>query len=118
METQGKDIFKNNPLHISDLRIKALDEAYKIFLEVLIEYVSKNKLDDEQIENIKGLFYHTYVEKKASYFLENKLNEFTNYISNSLNIATQDSFSTESRDNLHLFYYNNKHSLIKHEQYS
>ena len=119
MAATSKHKFRHNPVFFSDERSEALDEAYKLFMEAFAEYAAQNKLTKEQVDNFKEQILSAYLEKKASYFFENKLIEFSDYLNKTISFALTKSFKDDERENItKLFYYNNKHRLVSHEQQS
>ena len=50
-------------------------------------------------------------------FLENKLGDFADYLNKAISYALTKSFKDNDREDItKMFYYNNKHHLITHEQ--
>ena len=116
---KAKHKFRHNPLFFSDERTDALDKAYKLFMEAFTDYASQNKLTDEQVANFKEQILSAYLERKASYFFENKLVDFSDYLNKAISFALTKSFKDDDRENMSkLFYYNNKQHLVSHEQQS
>ncbi|MDP3150001.1 MAG: hypothetical protein Q8N83_12830 [Ignavibacteria bacterium] len=113
-----KQKFRNNPIYFTNDRTQSLEEAYKLFIDTFEEYATKNNLNEEQISNFKEQILTVYLEKKASYFFETKLFEFSDYFRKSISFALTKSFDeTDNKNITKLFYYNNKHRLVSHEQY-
>jgi hypothetical protein len=118
MKTTEKHKLVNNPVFFSNRRTEALDDALQIFLETFEEYAVKNELTNEQIDSFKELILESYLERKASYFLENKFVNFSDYIDKAIQFAMKKSFQNNDKENItKVFYYNNKHRLISNEQY-
>lgn len=118
MTTTEKQKLANNPLYFSNSKTEALDEALRMFLEAFDEYASKNEFTEEQISSFKQIIIDSYLEKRATYFVENKFFKLNVYINTSLHYALNHSFDKDDRVSItKLFYYNNKHKLISNEQY-
>lgn len=117
MATTFKHKFRHNPVFFTDDRAEALDEAYNLFMEAFADYATQHKLTEEQVANFKEQILSAYLEKKASYFFENKLIDFSDYLRKAISFALTKSFKDDDRENItKVFYYNNKHRLISHEQ--
>lgn len=118
MTTAEKQKFTNNPLYFSNSKTEALEEALRIFIEAFDEYARENELTEEQISSIKELIIDSYIEKRAFYFLENKLSNFNDYINKSFHFALKYLFENGNKGAATNFlYYNKKHRLINNEQY-
>jgi hypothetical protein len=117
MTTKPKYKLRNNPIYFSNQRSDALDEAYKLFIEAFSDYAIQHKLNEEQILIFKEQILNAYLEKRASYFFENKLGDFADYLNNAISFALTKSFKDNDREDItKMLYYNNKHHLITHEQ--
>jgi hypothetical protein len=117
MTTKPKYKLRNNPIYFSDERAAALDEAYKLFIEAFTDYAIQHKLTEEQTLSFREQILNAYLEKRASYFLENKLGDFADYLNKAISYALTKSFKDNDREDItKMFYYNNKHHLITHEQ--
>lgn len=115
-ETTKKFKNKHNPIFFSNERSEALDEAYALFVEAFNDYATKNELTEEQIASFKEQVLSAYLERKASYFFEDRLVDFSDYLKKAISFALTKSFREEGSDNYtKLFYYNNKHHLVSHE---
>ncbi|GAB1397081.1 hypothetical protein MASR1M65_18600 [Saprospiraceae bacterium] len=113
----AKHKFRHNPLYFSDEKTDSLDEAYNLFIETFMDYATQNNLTEEEIDNFKKQILSVYLEKKASYFFERKLVDFSDYLNKAISNALTKSFKDDDREDMtKLFYYNNKHRLISHEQ--
>ena len=116
MKTKSKTKFSNNPLLFSNSKTEALDDALVMFLEAFNDYALKNNLTEDQINSFKEQILSAYLERQATYFFENKIEDITDYIIKSFSFALTKKFKNDEKDNFTKFlYYNNKHSLIKHE---
>lgn len=108
---------KNNPLLFANERTEALDEVFAQLLEALEEYATKKKLTDSEIADYKEQILKAYLEKKASYFLEDRITNCSNYLQKALGLALSKSSERKGQDNItKFFYYNNKHQMLGHEQ--
>ena len=106
----------NNPLYFSDNRTEALEEALSIFIETFNEYAANNELTEEQILSFKQLILDAYLEKKASYFVENKLFIFNSYLSKAFDFAMNGAMHTDEKENFtKYFFYNKKQRLISND---
>lgn len=118
MKTTQKQKLTNNPLYFTNSRTEALEEALRMFLETFEEYADKNELTEDQISSFKQLILDSYIEKRASYFIDHKISNFNDYINKAFQFALKRSFDSNDKENLtSVFYYNNKHRLISNEQY-
>jgi hypothetical protein len=116
METKYKFKLRNNPLYFRDERGEALEDAYDLFMEAFSEYATLHKLSAEQIDSFKEQIRAAYLEKRASYFFENKLNNISEVLGKTITFALTKSYTDESRENVTSFlYYNNKRHSISHE---
>jgi len=75
-----KNYKKGNPLIISNPKIEALEDAYKLFLEAIDEYSKLNELSEEELNEIKNTLKEIYKKKKIQYFLEQEMNIILNKI--------------------------------------
>lgn len=118
METTDNNRFQNNPVYYYNHRTEALDDAFKIFLEIFQDYSLKNDLSEDQIASFKQLIMDTYIERKANYFFESKFSNFTNYIDSAIDLALNKTFQKDNKANISkVFYHNNLYRLINHEQH-
>ncbi|KPQ13965.1 MAG: hypothetical protein HLUCCX10_11675 [Algoriphagus marincola HL-49] len=107
-----------NPIYFSSPRTEALEEALRVFLEVFEEYGNKYELTEKQISSFKSLIMDSYVERRATFFLEDKFSSFNDYLFKSFQFALNEPFEEiEKEKNTNLFYYNKKHKLISNKQY-
>lgn len=118
MITKGRQKIINNPLSFSNPKTEALDEALRMFLETFEEYANKNELTEGQISAFKKLIRDSYIEKYAVYFMENKLSDMDNYINKAFRLAFKRTFNINDKEDItRVFYYNNKHKMIRNELY-
>lgn len=118
MTTTQKHKLENSPIYFANSRTESLDEALKLFLSIFEEYAAKNELTESQVSSFKKLIFAAYKEKRATYFIENKVSIFDDYINKAFNVALRRSFDSDENDSItKVFYYNNKRRLISNEQY-
>lgn len=118
MKIKDKSKLEDNPVYFSNRKTRALEDALEIFMDTFNEYALKNELSKEQISSFKELIIDLYFERKASYFLENKFSNFSEYIDSSISHALNKTVFNDDKENItKVFYYNNKHRLVSNEQY-
>jgi len=107
-----------NPIHFSTKKAEALEEAYKLIIEVLNEYADSKNLSENEINYIREQILSAFLERKAHHFLEYKLENLSENFKKALSFALTKSLQDDDKDNFtKLFYYRNKHRLVKNEQY-
>lgn len=114
-ETEKKYKNKHNPIFFSNERSEALDEAYNLFMEAFTDYATKNELTADQIVSFKEQVLSAYLEKRATYLLEDKLTDFSTYLKKAVLFALTKTYKEDRDSYTKLFYYNNKHHLVSHE---
>ena len=72
-KVKDKNISKN-------LKIRVLDEAFDSFKEIIDEYAQAHDLSEKDYETLLDLANKAYLEKKMTYFLEDKLSNFGAYL--------------------------------------
>lgn len=111
-----KTAFLANPIEFNTDRMNALEVAYDHFFEAIDEYSKKNELTEQQIETLRDFVKRVYVERKAGLLIEEKTNDFSNYLNKAFRFALTKSFKEDENVTwTKVLYYNNKKSLIKHE---
>lgn len=94
---------------LTEEKNKALIEAYNLLLETLSEYAEKNDLPKEQISQLKEQIHAIYSDKKATYYLEKKLSDFSDYLQKALLVTMTESGELDDPKEISkLFYYNNR----------
>lgn len=98
--------FKNNPIYFSNEKVQALDEAFQLFMDTLNDYLEKNDLANEEINEIKSLIKNTYLEKKLVYLLENRFSYLNETIENAFKLVLDNSKEKEltGRIDTNLYY--------------
>jgi len=76
-------------------QIKALDESYELYNDVILEYGTQNNVSNVEIDNLLKALKDAYREKKASYYFEHKLSAFDSFIE----IATDFALDAKSEKN-------------------
>jgi len=102
-DDKKKNYIKGNPLIISNPKIEALEDAYKLFLEAIDEYSKLNDLNEEELNEIKNTLNEIYKNKKIQYFLEQEMN----IILNKFKILYEDALKESSAKNMKMDYYLN-----------
>lgn len=116
MDNKEKKILNSYPSFFSSKKTEALDKAFKILNEVLEEYAAKYNMSEAEINEFKQLILSSYVRRKASMYLENKVQNFSEYINGAINLAADHSFdASHINEESKLFYYKNKKHTIFHE---
>lgn len=111
-----KTAFLPNPIEFNTDRMDALESAYDHFFEAIEEYSKNHGLTDNQTATLKDFVKRVYLERKAGLLLDEKTNDFSNYLNKAFRFALTKSFKED--DNVtwtKVLYYNNKKSLVKHE---
>lgn len=104
---------KDNPLLINNDRIKALDEAYQLFIKPLDEYVKDNPLSKQEVKEIKFLIQNAYKRKKLNYFLNHKTSSLKKYLDEAVfHSLQQDIDKKDSDGSLHHYYLKRTNHLI------
>lgn len=118
MEGLENKQLRNYPYYFSNSRTEALEEALSLLLEAFEEYADKNELTEEQIVSLKQLILNSYLEKRALYFVEERLLNINEHFNKAFQFALKQSFDRDAKDNLtKFFFYNNKKRLMYNEQY-
>ena len=86
-----------------------------MFLSAFDQYAAEHQLTDEQISFFRQLVLEVYTEKRAAYYLEQRLSTLNEYVGDALSSAFNYSF--EKKSVTRLLYYKNKHQVITNEQY-
>jgi hypothetical protein len=111
MKLKDKSIFINNPIYFSNNKATALDIALERFFETFKEYALKYELTVEQIASFKELILDSYLERRTSYFLENKFFNFSQQIDEILTNASNNTQGNNSKYFTNHFYYNYQNRL-------
>lgn len=107
-----------NPLSFSNYKTEALDKVLHLLLEALDEYAKINALNAEQTLSFRQLLIETYLERRASLFVEHKASSLSEYINKAFQLALKRSFDHDDNGNItKVYYYNNRHKLVSNEQY-
>ncbi|HNS29001.1 MAG TPA: hypothetical protein PKL52_00575 [Tenuifilaceae bacterium] len=117
MET--KSTISRNPLVYQNQKQKTLDEAKKLFMKYLKEFAQYKNLSENEIMLIKEFFEEVYLEKKATYILEEKLRELNQYLNLAFNFALSSINRKQSvpEDLTKVFYYKNKKGELIYERH-
>ena len=110
-----KAVLADNPILFRSKNTEALDTAFETFVDAFEEYVEKNRISEEEMLYLTKLINDIYLEKKASYFLNQKLG----FINGSFNQLLHKLLSSEKVDDVpvSVFYYNLKNHVKDNEQY-
>lgn len=105
-----------NPLIYQSQKNKALDEAKTLFFKYLEEFALNKNLSENETQLIKKYFLEVYLEKKASYIFEDKLNDLSSYLNHALAYALSGSHQKQAEtDNFtKVFYYRNKKGKLSY----
>lgn len=108
-----------NPLIYQSQKQRTLDEAKEMFMKYLKEFAQSKNLSESDIMLIKEYFEEVYLEKKASYILEEKLRELNLYLNQALIYALSGAYKKQSvTDNFtKVFYYRNKKGELSYERH-
>jgi len=111
-------VLKKNPIIFRNDKQVRLEEAKKLFLSTLTEFAKTQNLSEDEYELILKYLNEAYLEKRASYLLQEKLNDLSSQLDHALKFALAGSYKTESlKDNFtKVFYYRNKRSSISYER--
>jgi hypothetical protein len=105
-----------NPIHFSNKKTEALEEAYKLIIEVLNEYADSKNLSESEFSLIKEQILTAFLERKASLFWEYKLGHISENFKKAISFALTKSLQDDDKDSFtKLFYYRDKHRLVKNE---
>ena len=61
-------------------QMKALDDALKLFLEILSEVATAQGLSNEQVSTLEAMIRDIYLEKKMEYYLQPRLGQMNGRI--------------------------------------
>lgn len=84
-----------NPISFKSDKIKNLDEAKMLFLNVLNEYLQRNPDKLKEIMELKRDLDKAYVNRKSQLFLENRLDFLNDYLTNAFSFALEDKNSID-----------------------
>lgn len=102
----------NNPFDFASEKTEALEEAYKIFVEIFEEYALKNNLSTEEIVEFEDAIKKAYSQKKAFYLFENRLDRMYEIMNNAF-------CKTLHMEDIHfetnIYYSKKSHHLITNE---
>lgn len=101
----------NNPLIVSSEKSEALEDAYELFVDTFMEYAEKHDLSEEEIFEFKNEIKKVYVFQKSIYLLENKINNFSEF----LNSALCKTIKNEETDYITNIYYKRNSHLITND---
>jgi hypothetical protein len=79
-------------------KMEVLDKAYDTFIKILEEYAAQNNLSKEDRKALRYAIYHAYSEKKATYFLEERLSKFCSILDFSANFALKQDSKHKQND--------------------
>jgi hypothetical protein len=110
---------EKNPIIFQNDKQKRLEEAKKMFLASLIEFAKTQNLSEDDYKLILKYLEEAFVEKKATYMLEDKINDISNHLDHALKFALTGAFKNETlKDNFtKVFYYRNKKSAFTYERF-
>lgn len=97
-------------------KLKAVDEAFRIFSLAFDEYAKKHQLDEKQISVFKEILHRAFVERKATAYAEEKFADINDYLQVSLENAIKTSFRAEpinTAEITRVFYINEKNKMFK-----
>ena len=89
-KVKDKNVSKN-------LKIRVLDEAFDSFKEIIDEYAQAHDLSEKDYETLLDLYNKAYLEKKMTYFLEDKLSNLGSYLLWSAACALKQDFCKEDK---------------------
>lgn len=97
----------------SDVRTEALEEGLRLLTEVFTEYAETKELTEEQVREFSQLIFDSYLERKASYFLEDRLRGFNDIMDSGVRVVLNHLFDSENKgDAFKMFYYKNQNRLV------
>lgn len=103
--------FVDNPIKRVDS--DALDNAYKLVLEVLSEIAERKQLSKKEIEFLTELIKEAYLKRKSNLFIQFYADDFENYLNHAFRFAlNQESKGSNVSDYTKLFYYKSKKHLV------
>ncbi|NDI99285.1 hypothetical protein GWA97_09375 [Flavobacterium sp. LaA7.5] len=109
---------KDYPSFFSNDRTEVLNTALESLMELIDEYAAKNNMSENEIIKIKKIIIENYLERKASLYIKNKVSNFNDYLSKSLDYAINRGLKSNNiEEQTKIFYYKNKHHIISNEQY-
>lgn len=116
---ESTTVLEKNPIIFRDDKQKRLDEAKKIFFETLVEYAKAKNLSEDEYKAIVKYLEEAYLEKKASYILQERMKEFSSYLSNALKFALEGAYEGKAvKENFtRVFYLRNKRSTLNYERF-
>ncbi len=112
-----EEIYKHNPIHIANYQISNLDSITGKLLNILDEIAKDQNLSDEELNEIRETIQRIYIKKKASYFIEEKMTVFFEYLTDACNVALKSKKGPHHNDYTELTYVNHTKKLLTNEQY-
>lgn len=79
------------------VKIRVLDEAFDSFKEIINEYAEAHDLSKKDYESLLNLAQKAYLEKKMSYFLEDRLSDYASYLLLSVGCALKQNSCEEDK---------------------
>ena len=109
----------NNPIIYQSKNQKILDEARDLFLKSLDKFIQSKKITKSEALLIKSFIEEAYLEKKTTYFLNDKIKEISTHLNHAINFALTGAFKEEAiKDNFtKVFYYRNKVGKYTYERF-
>ncbi len=80
-----------------NIKIRILDEAFDSFKEIIDEYAQAHNLSKKDYETLLNLANKAYLEKKMTYFLEDKLSSYASYLLWSMGCALKQNSCKEDK---------------------
>jgi hypothetical protein len=110
---------KKNPIIFQSEKQKRLEEAKEMFLLSLSEFAKSRNLSDKDYKLILKSLEEAFLEKKASYMLEDQIRELSNHLNFAIRFALSGALKNEAlKDNFtKVFYYRNKKSAFTYERF-
>lgn len=96
-----------NPIRFENEKVENLNEAKKIFLNAIDEYLTRHPDKYSEIRSLKVEIEKAYLDKKATYLLEDKFEDFERFLQKSFRFAMSNSKEL-GKDSSSLYYL--KHS--------
>lgn len=111
-------VLERNPIIFKNDKQERLEEAKKLFLSTLTEFAKMQNLSEDEYTLILKYINEAYLEKKASYLLQERINELSSQLDHALKFALAGSYKTDTlKDSFtKVFYYRNKRSSVSYER--
>lgn len=103
------------PCYFNNPRVEELETFRKAISRAIDEYAKAHPEHSPATDYLRQSLDKYISEKKASLYVEHKVDELSDYLSKSLHFALHGNLHTDGIDHTKVWYYKNRNHFISHE---